>query len=322
MGDIVHAMIVLQFIKEFDNEISIDWIVEESFRDLLNSHPQINKVYAINLKEAKKKKSVLILIRELKKLRNAVSYDLVIDLQGLIKSALIARIIPSKVTLGFDRFSIREKAASIFYNSTFKCPYENNVIERNISLVEFAMGITIHKNKIRNKLPFLFANSNKFSFEDLKSKKNIILVPGASNDSKRYPPIKFAKLTELIDANFLIIWGSTKEKLIAEEINKTSKNTTVCKKTSISDLISIISKSDLVIGPDTGPTHIAWALNIPSITIFGSTPGYRNTLQTKINRIIESKSEVNPHKIDINDFSIKEIDVNEIVILSRKLLNE
>ena len=252
LGDIVHAMIVLQLIKEFDNEISIDWIVEESFRGLLNSHPQINRVHSVNLREAREKKSVLILIRELKKLRNVDTYDMVIDLQGLVKSSLISRIIPSKVTIGFDKFSIRERVASIFYNSTFHCAYEKNVIWRNISIVEFAMGITIHKNKVLHKLPFLFSNSNNLSFEALNSKKNIILVPGASDDSKRYPAKKFAKLTELIDANFLIIWGSSEEKFIAEKIYNSSKNTTVCNETSLDDLISIISKSNLVIGPDTG----------------------------------------------------------------------
>jgi len=320
LGDIIHAMVVLQFIKKFNNDITIDWIVEESYKDLLNSHPHINKVHTVNLREARQKKSVLSLFRELRKLRSSDTFDLVIDLQGLIKSALISRIIPSKITLGFDKFSIRERAASIFYNSTFNCPYEKNVIERNIAIIEFAMGITIPKNKILNKLPFLFSNSNNLSFEVSNSKKNIILVPGASDHSKRYPAEKLAKITEFIDANFLIIWGSSEEKFIAEKIYNLSKNTTISKKMSLYDLISIISQSDLVIGPDTGPTHIAWAINIPSITIFGPTPGYRNTLTTKINRIIESKSEVNPLKINKNDSSIKDIDVNEIVALSQKLL--
>ena len=77
---------------------------------------------------------------------------------------------------------------------------------------------------------------------------------------------------------------------------------------------------DLVIGGDTGPTHMAWALNTPSITLFGSTPGYRNTYATTINRIIESKSGVNPYKINKNDFSIKTIQVNDIVKISKELL--
>ncbi len=67
---------------------------------------------------------------------------------------------------------------------------------------------------------------------------------------------------------------------------------------------------------------MAWALNIASITIFGNTPGYRNTYQTSVNRIIESKSLVNPFRLDKNDFSINEIDENEIVNIAKELLYE
>ena len=89
---------------------------------------------------------------------------------------------------------------------------------------------------------------------------------------------------------------------------------------SLDGLISLISQVDLVIGPDTGTTHMAWALNIPSITLFGPTPGYRNTYVTSVNKIIESNSEVDPNKIDKSDYSINNIKVNDISKLAQKLL--
>ena len=116
LGDIVHAMIVLQFIKKHNQNIEVDWIVEGSYQDLLIFHPDIKKVHVVNLKSAKKKKSFLLLLSELKKIRQLGPYDLVIDLQGLIKSALISWLIPSPVTLGFDKSSTRARMASIFYN--------------------------------------------------------------------------------------------------------------------------------------------------------------------------------------------------------------
>ena len=85
-------------------------------------------------------------------------------------------------------------------------------------------------------------------------------------------------------------------------------------------MLSLIAQVDLVIGSDTGPTHMAWALNIPSITLFGPTPGYRNTYVTSINKIIESDSVVDPKKINKNDFSIKNIKVSEISNLVLELL--
>jgi len=67
---------------------------------------------------------------------------------------------------------------------------------------------------------------------------------------------------------------------------------------------------------------MAWALNVASITLFGPTPGYRNTYVTKVNKIIESKSKVDPFKINKNDFSIKDIDIQEILQVSQDLLDQ
>ena len=104
-----------------------------------------------------------------------------------------------------------------------------------------------------------------------------------------------AELTTQIHANYLIIWGNETEKLIAERIKDLSPNIHILEKLSLDGLLSLIAQVDLVIGSDTGPTHMAWALNIPSITLFGPTPGYRNTYITSINKTIESDSVVNPN---------------------------
>ena len=319
LGDIIHGMVVLQFIKQYNQKIDIDWIVEGNYKELLEFHPDINEVHIVNLKKAKKKKSLFLILNELSRVRKFGPYDLVIDMQGLIKSALISKLIPATTTLGFDKYSIRESFASIFYNNTFNIGYDKNVIERNITLIEFALGLSISKKQIKNKLPFLYPRKQ----QDIglsNYKKNILLIPGASHKSKCYPASKLAELANLIDANFLIVWGDQKEKIIADKIKELSPNLTISNKLSIDSLISLISKVDLVIGPDTGPTHIAWAMNVPSITLFGSTPGYRNTYETKINRIIESKSKVNPNKIDKNDNSIEQIEVQKILKTSQELL--
>ena len=320
LGDIVHAMVVLQFIRKSNQQIEVDWIVDKAYEDLLINHPDINKVHSVQLKKAKQNKSFFLLFKELTKVRKFGSYDLVIDMQGLIKSALISRLIDSPQTFGFDKKSIRESFASIFYTKTFNINYDKNVIERNVELISFVLGLKVSKHNIKHKLPFLHSNQNYLNPQLSNVKKNIILIPGASHKSKCYPVSNFVELTTLIDGNFLTIWGDRKEKKMADEIKIQASNVSVCEKLSIDSLKSLISHADLVIGSDTGPTHIAWALNVPSITIFGPTPGYRNSYITKINRRIESKSEVNPFKIDSNDNSIIEIDPKEIEQISKELL--
>jgi len=322
LGDIVHAMVVLQFIKNHYPKIEIDWVVEKDFKELLESHPDINKVHVVNIKNAKKKKSIYLLLNELRRVRKFGSYDLVIDLQGLIKSALITRMISADKTFGFDKYSAREGLAANFYKQTFNFDYDKNIVERNIALISFALKIPIIEENIQKKIPFLFSNRTYF-FKTLSSfKKNILLIPGASFKSKCYPVEKFAEVATEIDANFLIIWGNQKEKILVDKIKVLSPKVIICEKLSLNALISLISQVDLVLGSDTGPTHMAWALNKSSITLFGSTPGHRNSYITKNNRIIESNSEVNPYKIDKNDYSIEDIDVQEIVKVYEDLLKQ
>ena len=322
LGDIVHAMLVLQFIKKHNQDIKIDWVVEESYKNLLEFHPDINKVYTVNLKIVKKKKSLYLLFNEIKRVRSFGRYDLVIDMQGLVKSALISRFISSTHTLGFDKFSARESFASIFYSKTFNYDYKKNIIERNFEIIKFALDFSFNIDDLSNKLPFLHSDQKYLNTNLSNVKKNIILIPGASFSSKRYPVESFVELVNILDANYLIIWGSEEEKLLADEIKHLSPHVNICEKLSIKDLISLISQIDLVIGPDTGPTHMAWALDKSSITLFGSTPGYRNAYISGINRTIESKSEVNPYKIDKNDNSIRDIDVDEVLQVAKELLNQ
>jgi heptosyltransferase-1 len=88
---------------------------------------------------------------------------------------------------------------------------------------------------------------------------------------------------------------------------------------NLNELKALIAKSDLTIGNDTGPTHMAWGLNRPSITIFGPTPTSR-VYVTAINKVVKSNSIVNPYKLNKEDFSIREIESKEIVDLAKELL--
>jgi heptosyltransferase-1 len=322
LGDIVHSMVILQFIKKHYPDSVVDWFVEKRFKRIIDNNPHINQIHQVSLKSAKESKSFFLFWKELRKIRKLGNYNLVIDMQGLIKSALVARMIPSDMTLGFDKDSLRESLASIFYDQKYKIDYAENVIERNLTLVSYALKFSFNQEDICHKQSFLYS-SQKYTFNDISNtKQNIALIVGASYPSKCYPIEKFAELTTRLDANFLIIWGNTKEKVIAHKIKALSDQVCVCSKLSLDNLISMISQVDLVIGPDTGPTHMAWALNVPSITLFGPTPGYRNTYITNINKIIESDSTVNPRKINRSDYSIKNIKVSDILKLAQKLLGK
>jgi len=320
LGDIIHAMVALQFIKQSLPDSSIDWIVEEGFKDILINNPDIDTIHTVNIKKAKKNRSFALLFQELKRLRKLPKYDVVIDAQGLIKSAIVARAIPSKQTFGFDKHSLRESFAARFYSETCSMGYDENIIKRNVFVVSSALGFAISEADILDKKPFLYSNSKKVAIPAKNRKLNVAFIPGASFKSKIYPVEKYIQLANELDANIIILWGSLEEKLMADQIHAGSENSSVASQLTLDELKLVISQVDLVIGGDTGPTHMAWALNIPSITLFGSTPGYRNTYTTDINRVIESESKVDPYKIDKNDFSIKAIRVDVIVKITKELL--
>ncbi|WP_418179900.1 lipopolysaccharide heptosyltransferase I [Aliarcobacter lanthieri] len=320
MGDIIHSMIALQFIKAKYPNIQIDWFVENAFGDILENNPHISNIIKLDLKSIKKdKKEIFYQIKLLKKFRKN-SYDLIIDAQGLIKSAIVARLLGNN-RAGFNKNSTREKLASYFYTKKIDIPYDENAILRNCKILSEPLNFEISKDEILDKQAFLFyKNENNIIYEYLKkNKKNILLVIGASWDSKMYSKEKFAKIASSLDESFLIAWGNEKEKQIAEFISKNSK-AIVLPKLDLNDLKAIVSKVDLVIGNDTGPTHMAWALNIPSITLFGNTPAYRNTYTTSINKTIKSSSVVNPFKLNRTDFSIQEIDENKVIETAKGLL--
>ena len=322
MGDIIHAMVALQYIKKHFSTLQIDWFVEDSFCAILENNPHINEIIKLSLKSIKKDKKEIFKQLKLVKEYSKNSYDLVIDAQGLIKSSLVARFL-GKNRVGFSKNSTREKLASFFYTQKVQIAYDKNAIDRNAKVLSSNLGFKITKADILNKEPFLFfKDEDKVIYDYLDiTKKNILFVIGASWKSKIYSKEKFAKIINNLDENCLITWGNEEEKQSALFIAKISK-ARVLPKLDLNSLKAIVSKVDLVIGNDTGPTHMAWALNVASITIFGNTPGYRNTYQTSINKVIESGSLVNPFKLDKNDFSINEIDENKIVKMAKELLYE
>ncbi len=317
LGDIVNAAFVLQFVKKALPHARITWVCEKVFAPLFHNHPLIDNLVTPNLKALKKEKSLTTLLENIRYLKNAGEFDKVIDMQGLIKSALVSKLLSSN-THGFDAQSTREALAALFYKTTTNIPYETNVVLRNAKVVGDALGITITKEMILNK-EAVFPISNE-RFEFYHDKPNVAFVVGASWESKKYPKEHLVKVIEALDIHAHIIWGNEAEKADAHFIASQTTKAALAPKMALFELVSFISKMDLVIGNDTGPTHIAWAQNIPSITLFGPT-NERMIFETPKNIALHSPSKVDISKIDKNDFSIKEIPPQRIAASAKELLD-
>ncbi len=320
LGDIVHAMVALQFVKQARPDIKIDWLVEQGFAGILQNNPDIDRILTVNLKALKRDRRLIF--GEIAKVRRYAenAYDLVIDAQGLIKSALVARLLGPR-TAGFDRHSIREKPAALFYRESVAVPYEANTIDRNAAVIARPLGFDISRQQLLNKKPFLYYQAMAPQLVDFFSadRANIVFVIGSTWPSRNYPKEKYLQVIDLLQANGLICWGNDPEREAAEWIAERTRHARVLPKMDLNGLKAVLDRADLVIGNDTGPTHMAWGLNRPSITLFGPTPVSR-VYVTEVNKVLKSPSEVNPYKLDKNDFSIGEINEIEIVAMAKSLI--
>ncbi len=315
LGDIVNSAVVLQFIKELYPDVNITWITEEIFAPILSNIKEIEKIETVNLKKLKKERSFSLLFSSINKLKTLNNFDLIIDMQGLLKSAIVSKFLGSK-RHGFNKNSIREPLASLFYTTTSDISYKSNVVERNCFVVADALGFEITESMLLHKkavfpITKTFIHSSK--------KRQVAFVIGASWDSKIYPKELVAIVIQKLQEDCHIIWGNEEEKASAQWICEHSSFATLAPKLSLPELIEFISSMDLVIGNDTGPTHIAWAQNIPSITLLGPTTS-RMIYETPKNIGIKSPSEVDILKIDKLDFSIKKITPQEITTQAKALL--
>ena len=316
MGDILQSMIVLQFIKQNFSDCIIDWVVDNQFAEVLDDCDEINNVIKLNIKEIKANKSIPMLLVLIKKLRDLGKYDMVIDLQGLIKSSIVARLISANERVGFDKDSIREKFAANFYSKSYKFPYHENVILRYVGLVAACLEIKITEKEILNKRSLYNIQPTR----DTRTKPNIVIILGASFSSKIYPVEKYIEIVNSLDANFIVVWHSQDEFIMAEKIKLQKSQVEITRCKNFSELKNTIINSDITIGGDTGPTHLAWALNKPSVTIFGSTPMERNCFITVKNLAISAGKKINPYKIDKKDLSIGMIDSKIVISTIKKLL--
>ena len=320
MGDIIHAMVALQYIKKTDPSLQIDWIVEQGFAKVLEGNPHIDNILPVNLKAIKKDKKALFRQIKLVKEYAKNNYDLVIDAQGLFKSAVTAKFL-GKNRAGFSKNSIREGIASYFYDHKVDIAYDANTVDRNAKVMSEPLGLNITSQMIMNKEPFLYyEKAEEVEAYLSQEKKNIVFVIGSTWESRNYPKEKFAEIANALKQNVLIVWGSEEEKTRAEWIEAHSNYARVLPKINLNALKAVIDRSDLLIGNDTGPTHMAWGLNVPSITIFGPTPVNR-VYETPINKVIKSKSKVDHYKLNKNDFSIVEIEAEDIIKMAEELLN-
>ncbi len=318
------SAVFLAAIKERFANAQIEWFVDERFGAILEHSPYIDKLHPIALKSTLTTFNPLKIFKLFKSLR-AYEYDIVIDMQGLIKSALITQMLKAPKKVGFDYASAREGLSTFFYSQKVSIAYNESILKRNFMLLSHALNLP--KKEISEGLS---SRSKVFSYQDSpkidalnlnKNKLKILFVLETSKINKTYPIERFKELALALE-NFQIclLWHASEDKAaVLYHTLKNQRDVLLLPKLTLNEVKALLFKMDLIIGGDTGITHLAWALQKPSITLYGNTPMERFKLESPINVSLTGNSNANYHK---KDFSIQNIEPKKIKECVLNILKE
>jgi heptosyltransferase-1 len=293
LGDIVHALPVLAAIKKAKPDAQVDWLVEENYASILSIASGLRKRIIVRASRSFATPDA-VSFGGLLGYKNAASYlwnqdyDFALDLQGLIKSAVWARISFADRVIGFDAPNLREPQAAFLYSETVaptrpagqqaKGPAGDHVIQKNLSILS---ALQIKPDAIELPLtPKADAETMAAITAAGGRRGYVVLNPGAAWPNKRWPPERFgalaAALHECTGLRSLVTWGPSERDLADSIVQASAGAAKAAPATSVSDLGVLVREAALVVSGDTGPLHIAAAMGTPLVGLYGPTWPERN----------------------------------------------
>lgn len=290
LGDIVHALPVLAALRKGIPGAQVDWLVEEQYASILSIASGLHRRVIVRARKSFDAEGAISFggtlgyLQAIAHLRSQ-RYDVTLDLQGLIKSAVWARASGATRVIGFDRPSLREPQAAAFYTETAgptgqqaSGPADHHVIGKNLSILS-SLGISPRVIEIPL-MPKASAETTAAIETAGGPQRYIVINPGAAWPNKRWPPEQFGKLAALLrDRTGLlsvVTWGPSERELADAVIKASSGAASHAPPTSVSDLAVVMREAALVVSGDTGPLHIAAAMGTPLVGLYGPTWPERN----------------------------------------------
>ena len=262
LGDVVHHMPALTDAKRHRPELRCAWVVEEAFAPLVRLHPLIDEVIEVATRRWRAHLSERATWREMKLFRErqrAREFDAIVDTQGLIRSAVIARLARGE-RHGYDAASIKEPLASRFYDRTYAVPRTLHAIARNRVLTALALGYTYDE-----------AVDYGLRAPDQARQTTAVLLHGTSRAAKEWDEAAWIELGRWLaqrGLDVILPWGSQDERARAERLACAIPNATVPERLALDSVAGMIASASLVVGVDTGLLHLAAAYAVPLVGIF------------------------------------------------------
>jgi heptosyltransferase I len=268
LGDIVHALPVLAALRDARPDAEIDWIADRKYAGVLDLVDGLNRRIIGRPR----------LLRALRELRGR-RYDVAVDLQGLLKSAAIARLCGARRVLGFETRALRERGAAWFYSETIPVAERAHIIEKNLSVLPL---LGVQSSSVR--FPFIIPPSPvaaQLEAEVASNETGFALInPGAAWPNKRWSPERYGevarRMRERHGLRSYVLWGEGESALADLVVSHSANAATRAPKTTLGDLLAVSSRARLMISGDTGPIHLAAAVGTPLVGLYGPTWPERN----------------------------------------------
>ncbi len=335
MGDIIHTLPAAAVLRQAFPQATLGWLIEERWAELLCTlryprsgprspqRPLVDRLHSVNLADWRRSLFSFNTLQQMATMLSdlrGIKYDAVIDFQGAVRSGLLARWSGAPIVYGDAQ--PRENAASMFYTRSVQLQLNGtHVVQQAVALAGKLIPATVRAAPVEfpvdpdaeRKIAALTADLNGF----------VILNPGAGWGAKMWPAERYAQVANELakdGLSSLVNYGPGEEGLAAsvERASSGAARRVCC---SISELISLSRRARLLIGGDTGPMHLAAALKVPVVAIFGPTNPARNGPFGTRSMVLRSASSKTDHaRHDEPEQGLLEIGTGEVVSAARKLL--
>jgi len=287
-GDVIHGLPVLHALSLRFPKAELHWVVAKGFDGILKDHPLIHRLWIIDKDSWRKPGNLPRTLSELRRLSrdlHAENFDLVIDLQGLFRSAMICLFTGTQERVGFE--SARE-GSKFSYKYRVRTETELHAVEKNLLLAQFVgcePADPVFTLPPLGEVPEIVKGMRQYA----------VIAPSAGTLVKRWPAEYFGRLASLLPIPSIIVGGRPDEAL-GDEVARLSGSHAVslAGKTSIKELGAIIRSAKFLVTSDSGPMHLAAALSIPVFAIFGPTSPVRTGPYGKIHTIIRLELPCSP----------------------------
>jgi len=272
LGDVVHTLPALTDAQRAIPGIQFDWVVEEGFAEIPAWHPAVAQVIPVAIRRWRKNLWQTLRSGEWRRFKarlRETRYDLVIDAQGLLKSAWLTRYVKAPVA-GLDRDSAREPLASRFYDRRYAVPRDQHALERVRQLFAQALGYELPQGIGDYGL-------DRTQLATSGEEPYLLFLHGTTWPSKHWPEAYWRELAERMSAFGWAIrlpWGNAEEKARAERIAEGIAGASVLPRLNLGGVAKVVAGARACVAVDTGLGHLAAALDVPSISLYGPTlPG-------------------------------------------------